>query len=129
MVEVPMTPEQIEKANSWKMEAPRYKTYVSKRRYAEGIMQIAKEYEETGRVVGLDYWNALVDAKIEEDGEEGAAEELVRMPGCGLVGAKKFKEGWFTDGLHLDKKGYNVLSKELMKLVTGTWPDLAPEKL
>ncbi|KAJ4352329.1 uncharacterized protein N0V89_007677 [Didymosphaeria variabile] len=48
-----------------------YMTWVSKRRYAEGIMSIAKEYEETGRVVGLDYWRALVDAGLEEQGRKG----------------------------------------------------------
>jgi hypothetical protein len=46
---------EIEDINQWRKEGPRYKTYMSKRRYADGIMQIAKEYEKTGRVVGLNF--------------------------------------------------------------------------
>ncbi|KAF2129260.1 SGNH hydrolase [Dothidotthia symphoricarpi CBS 119687] len=110
-----------------------YKTYVSKRRYAEKIMQIAAEYGETGRVVGLDYWGSLIDAALEVEGR-GAEDQAVKygeekLPGCGLVGAKEFGEGWFTDGLHLDVKGYAVLSKGLMEVVVGKWPELAPERL
>lgn len=37
-----------------------YKTFVSKKRYAEEIMRIAKEYGESGRVVGLDFWGDLI---------------------------------------------------------------------
>jgi hypothetical protein len=122
-----------------------YRTYMSKKRYAEGIMSIAKEYEETGRVVGLDYWRALVEAGLEEQGRKGEADED-KFPGCGLSGAKEFASGWFTDGLHLDKKAshcmlgyldsvtngmqaYNVLSKVLTETVIGKWPELSPERV
>lgn len=80
-----------------------YRTYLSKKRYAEKIMQIANEYEETGRVAGLDYWRKLVDAGLEDQGrgaEDRYDEE--RLPGCGLKTAKQFRKGYFTDGLHLD---------------------------
>ena len=125
------TQDEIDEANRWKMEGPRYKTYMSKKRYAEGMMDIAKEYEETGRVVGLDFWRGIVEEKIKEDGT-GSWEELEKSgmwPGCGLIGAKSFEKGWFTDGLHLDKKGYGVLNRMVMEGVVGTWPELAPEKL
>jgi hypothetical protein len=121
-----MTEEQVEDANRWKKEGPRYKTYMSKKKYAEGIMQIASEYEETGRVVGLDFWRDIVNAMLKEEG--GVYDEEM-PPGCGLLGAKTFPQGWFTDGLHLDVKGYGVLSKGLFELVVGKWPELAPEKL
>ena len=51
------------------------------------------------------------------------------MCGCGLHGAKAFPNGWFTDGVHLGIKAYAVLSKGLFKLITETWPELAPENL
>jgi hypothetical protein len=79
-----------------------YRTYMSKKRYAEKIMQIAADYEETGRVVGLDLWNALIDAALDDQGrsgDEGRYDEE-RLPGCGLSGAKAFRGGYFTDGLH-----------------------------
>lgn len=129
-----ITVKDIRDANGWRKEGPRYKTYMSKKQYAEGMMEIAKEYEETGRVVGVDFWNRIVDAKIAEDEVKWAAvdeeeENLERLPGCDLMGARAFGKGWFTDGLHLDKKGYNVLSKALMEVVLGKWPELAPERL
>lgn len=122
-----------------------YMTYMSKKRYAEGIMSIASEYEETGRVAGLDYWRALVDAGLEEQGRTGEVDED-KFPGCGLSGAKEFGSGWFTDGLHLDQKvrhyahshlvsatnvtqTYNVLSKVLTETVIGKWPELSPERI
>lgn len=80
-----------------------YRTWVSKKKYAERILEIAKEYEKTSRVVGLDYWNKLERAALEEQGREGEEDED-RWPGCGLPDAKEFGAGWFTDGLHLDKK-------------------------
>jgi isoamyl acetate esterase len=81
-----------------------YKTYMSKKRYAEKIMEIASSYNKTGRVVGVDLWKALIDAALEDQnrtGDEDAyAEE--RLPGCGLDWAREFKPGYFTDGLHFD---------------------------
>ncbi|KAI4669397.1 uncharacterized protein J4E79_001440 [Alternaria viburni] len=117
---------EIQEINQSRKEGPRYKTYMSKKRYADGLMQIAKEYEETGRVVGLNYWQHMVDAVVAEEGWE--CDEDV-PPGCGLLGAKSFPAGWFTDGLHLNVKGYGVLNKELYELVTAKWPELAAEKL
>ena len=120
------TAENIEETNAYRREDPRFKTYMSKKRYAEGIMQIAEEYAETGRVVGLNFWKDIVDAMLKEE-EEDYNEEM--PPGCALLGSKSFPKGWFTDGLHLDVKGYGVLSKGLFELVTSKWPELAPEKL
>lgn len=79
-----------------------YRVYINKKTYAEKAMEIAKSYEETGRVIGLNLWGALIDAALEDQnrlGDEDAyAEE--RLPGCGLKWAKAFKRGYFTDGLH-----------------------------
>jgi lysophospholipase L1-like esterase len=104
-----------------------YKTYMSKKRYAEGVVEIAAEYKETGRVIGVDFWTNVV-----EEGGKGKRkefEETGMWPGCGLVGANSFGDGWFTDGLHLDWEGYGVLSRALEKEVVETWPELAPERL
>jgi len=81
-----------------------YRTYLSKKKYADKIMQIAAEYEHTGRVIGLNYWKALVDAALKEQGRLGQEDSYdeERLPGCGLSGAKAFGKGYFTDGLHLN---------------------------
>jgi lysophospholipase L1-like esterase len=82
-----------------------YKTYMSKKKYAEKIMQIAASHEDTSRVVGLDLWKALVNAALKDQdrlGDPDAYDEL-RLPGCGLDGVEEFKPGYFTDGLHFDK--------------------------
>lgn len=89
-------------------------------------MQIAKEYEQTERVIALDFWGDLVKNKLRQC-EEDYDEE--RLPGSGLYGARDFGEGYFTDGLHLDKKGYNVLSRGLYEAVVAKWPELSPDRL
>ncbi|KAF2026398.1 hypothetical protein EK21DRAFT_74301 [Setomelanomma holmii] len=123
--------EDVEEVNAWKKEGPRYKTYMSKKRYAEGLMDIAHEYAETERVIGVDFWKGIVEEKIKEDGEKTwqEIEESGMWPGSGLIGAKSFDKGWFTDGLHLDRKGYAVLNRMVEESVLGKWPVLAPEKL
>ncbi|KAF2273545.1 SGNH hydrolase [Westerdykella ornata] len=109
-----------------------YATYLSKKRYAEAVVEVARSYAETGRVVGVDVWRAMVGEVLgeEEGGVDACNEE--RLPGCGLEGAREFEagvEGYFVDGLHLGTKGYEVVSREWLKVVLETWPELAPEKL
>lgn len=85
-------------------EGRAYRTYMSKKRYADKIMEIAGDYEETGRVIGLNYWKALIDAALEDQGRSGDQDPYNedRLPGCGLKTAKAFRDRYFTDGLHLD---------------------------
>lgn len=81
-----------------------YRTYMNKKRYAEKVMEIAKSYESSGRVVGLNYWKAMIDAALRDQnraGDEDAYDEN-KLPGSGLSKAKEFKSGYFTDGLHLN---------------------------
>jgi hypothetical protein len=97
-----LTKEEMEEQNESDRKRRPYRTYVNKKKYADSIMQIAGAYGETGRVVGLDFWNKMVDAVVEEHG--GSERDDTMLPGCGLHGAKEFGKGWFVDGLHLDKK-------------------------
>jgi hypothetical protein len=113
--------------NEMVREGQRYKTYMSKKQYAEGVMEIAAEYEGTGRVIGVDFWKGVVE--VGGKGTCAEFEESRMWPGCGLVGAKEFEDKWFTDGLHLDVRGYRVLSRMLMDGVVETWPELTPERL
>jgi hypothetical protein len=121
------TQDEIDDINVQKKEGVRYKTCMSKKRYAEGLMGIADEYADTGRVVGLNYWRGMVEASELGTWEEWEQSGL--WPGSMLVGAKGFEKGWFTDGLHLNKKGYAVLNKMLIKAIEEKWPELTPEKL
>lgn len=121
-----MMQEDVEKENARRKQSLYYMTYMNKKRYAEEIMEIAKEYAETQRVVGLNAWQDIVNALVEEMSCEYDPNV---PPGCGLLGAKGFPKGWFTDGLHLDVKAYAVINKGLFKLITKTWPELAPENL
>jgi hypothetical protein len=122
------TSEEVEGTNERLKEGQRYRTYMSKKRYAEGLMGIAEEYSETGRIVGINFWRGIVEAS----GLGGEWEDMEKSglwPGSCLLGAPSFEKGWFTDGLHLDVKGYGVLNKMLMEAVVGKWPELAPEKM
>ena len=89
-------------------------------------MRIADHYKESGRVVGLDFWGDLIRTGFRLRGEEYDED---RLPGCGLYGVDEFGEGYFTDGLHLDAKGYDILSQGWYNKVVSTWPELAPEAL
>ncbi|CAI6332558.1 unnamed protein product [Periconia digitata] len=111
-----------------------YRTYMSKKCYADAILRIAREYEGADdsataeRVAGLDYWKALVDAALEDQGRNSSDEDAYdeeKLPGCGLATAKEFEKGYFTDGLHLEKRGYAVLNRVLMDVVTKKWPGLS----
>ncbi|KAF2121561.1 SGNH hydrolase-type esterase domain-containing protein [Lophiotrema nucula] len=108
-----------------------YIVYKSKRTYGEKIMEIAASYAETGRVVGLDYWKALIDAGLDDQhrlGDEDAYHEDM-LPGSGLPWAKAFKQGYFSDGLHLEGLAYDVLSKAVVELIQTKWPALTPERI
>ncbi|KAF2201240.1 SGNH hydrolase [Delitschia confertaspora ATCC 74209] len=110
-----------------------YRTYMNKKRYADKVMEIAEFYKSTGRVVGLDYFKALINAGLKDQGRDGEIVEekydVNKLPGCGLSSTMAFREGYFTDGLHLDGLGYDILSEELMDLVLKKWPELSPDKL
>lgn len=121
-----LTHEEAEGARGTAMKGIAYRTYISKKRYADGVMRIASDYAETGRVVGINFWRGLVDAILVEAGQPY---DETMPPGSGLLGTLEIGHGWFTDGLHLDRKGYNVLSKQLFETVTRKWPELAPENM
>jgi hypothetical protein len=124
--DVGVSKEDFTRLNEEEKRRHSYKSFSNKKRYAEKVMRIAAEYGETGRVVGLDFWGDLIRVGFKERGEEYDENKL---PGCGLYGVDEFGEGYFTDGLHLDAKGYDVLSQGLYNKVVSTWPELAPEAL
>ncbi|KAI9732107.1 MAG: hypothetical protein M1834_004203 [Cirrosporium novae-zelandiae] len=118
-----------------------YRTYLSKRGYAEKVMEIAKSYEaKTNLVAGIDLWIRMIEyGQVQEKQEHEANPEtnaLVEtgrdedaLPGSGLAGAYKFSSDVFLDGLHLGPLGYDVLSTEILGLITTKWPEIAPETL
>ncbi|ORY16741.1 SGNH hydrolase-type esterase domain-containing protein [Clohesyomyces aquaticus] len=108
-----------------------YRTYMSKKRYGEKMMEIVESYESSSRVAGLNLWKHLIDAALSDQGRLGKEDAYHedRLPGCGLETARAFKSGYFTDGLHMDGLGYDVLSLKLYDLVIKRWPELDPEKI
>ncbi|KAF2739075.1 SGNH hydrolase [Polyplosphaeria fusca] len=112
-------------------EGAAYKTYMSKKKFAEKTMEIATSYEGTSRIVGLDLWKALIDAALRDQMRLDAADAYddEKLPGCGLKGAKAFKQGYFSDGLHFEGLAYDVLTAGLLDVVLVKWPELAPERV
>ncbi|KAF2019944.1 SGNH hydrolase [Aaosphaeria arxii CBS 175.79] len=114
----------------WYKETMKWKTYMSKKTYAEKIMEIAKEYgDETGRVAAVNLWKLLCDSALKDQGilgDEDAYHED-KSPGSGLKTAKAFEKGYFTDGLHFDGRAYDLLSNGLLDLISEKWPELAPD--
>lgn len=115
------------------MEKKGYKTFVNKARYAARVMEIAKSFCKSDyreRVVGLDFWRAVVNFQLKEDERDGLDEgkidwkyEELKIPGSGLPGAGEYREEMFTDRLHLGTLGYDILSAEFFKVVGDKWPD------
>ncbi|KAI9787215.1 MAG: hypothetical protein M1839_003450 [Geoglossum umbratile] len=107
-----------------------YRTYVSKQTYAKKVVEIAKSYEGRGDLVaGLDFWTAMINYGRMKGKEQGIPEDDAKPPGCGLFGAVYFGRDVFLDGLHLGPLGYEVLSNELLSLVTTRWPELRKEAI
>jgi len=107
-------------------EMKAYKTYVNKAVYARKVMEIAKSYDGKAddRVAGLDYWRAVVNFELKEQGLETLEPDVsvdfedddTRLPGSGLPGAKNFRKGMFTDGLHLGTLVRKNLLSDLHKV-------------
>ncbi|KAF2803074.1 SGNH hydrolase [Mytilinidion resinicola] len=109
-----------------------YRTYMNKKQYAEKVMEIAESYVAlTDRVIGLNFWKSLIDTALEQQGRLNAedAYDENKLPGCGLPGAKEFKKGFFTDGLHFGPLAYKLLSEDLITAVLQKWPELGKYKL
>jgi len=104
--------------------------YMNKKKYAEKVMEIARSYEgaNNSMVAGLDFWTAMINfgrAKEKEKGDVEVNQE--NLPGSGLPGAWHFGKQVFTDGLHLGPLGYEVLTNELLAIITNKWPELRKE--
>lgn len=87
-----------------------FRTYMSKKKYAEKVMEIADSYGKfTDRVGGIDYWRSLVfdclqrEGRIEENASRDVELDEDTLPGSGLPTANEFSRGTFTDGLHLGR--------------------------
>jgi lysophospholipase L1-like esterase len=111
-------------------DAAGFKTWVSKKTYAERIVQIAQSYnssEYRDRLAVLDFWRALTDHALLQEGRGKVSEGPLdistngKWPGCGLPGAKEFDSGVFTDRLHLGEMGYWVLSDGVMEVLQSKW--------
>ncbi|KAI9862092.1 MAG: hypothetical protein M1813_004867 [Trichoglossum hirsutum] len=112
------------------LDGPGYRTYLNKKMYAEKVMEIARSYGGSGDlVVGLDFWTAMINYGRAMGKEKGIPDHDERLPGSGLSGAVYFGREVFLDGLHLGPLGYNVLSGELLSLLTKRWPELRKESL
>ncbi|KAF2423590.1 SGNH hydrolase [Tothia fuscella] len=90
-----------------------WKTWASKKKYADEVVKISHDYAEAGmgdRVAVFDLWRVMINHELREAAlptlKEGRVnlEENGRWPGCGLPHAKGFAKGVFSDGLHFGEK-------------------------
>ena len=107
-VEIPSVTEILE---SVARSGKGHQTWLSKRKYAEKVTEIGREFEaKSDLVTVLDFWKAITEFACREEGEDESVtatnkfRELDmqdKLPGCGLPGSKDFGADFFTDGLHL----------------------------
>jgi len=106
-----------------------YRTYASKRYYAERVMEIAAQYSaRTSRVTGLNLWRILVESGLRDVHGDALWDEDI-LPGSGLPGASEFEKGIFTDGLHFGSavsifQSHFVLFRAQSWLSSFTWNPL-----
>ena len=112
-----------------------YRTWCSKKEYAQRIREIGAEYQEKTELVGiLDFWTKITEfgrGEAENQGwrrPEGVDAQKVEI-GCGLLGAPEFDRDTFVDGLHMGWKAYAVLSREVVNIITEKWPELKREDI
>ncbi|KAL2006180.1 hypothetical protein VTN00DRAFT_9834 [Thermoascus crustaceus] len=112
-----------------------HRTWLSKRKYAEKVVEIGEEFEDkTLRVAVIDLWYSVTRWACSEEinGVSTGFDELDEidtLPGCGLPKAKVFREEIFSDSIHLGKKAHEILASELLDLIRGRWPEISPESL
>ncbi|KMU87917.1 hypothetical protein CIHG_05684 [Coccidioides immitis H538.4] len=111
-----------------------HRTWESKRKFAKKIVEIGHEFQERAeRVALLDFWTIITKAACLDDGDGDPGDIFHKLdledilPGCGMPGSKRFERDYFTDGLHLGEKGYEILGQGLLDLVLKRWPELKSE--
>lgn len=112
-----------------------HRTWESKLRYAQAVMDLARSYQERGesRVRVVDFWAAATNYALgmEQRDVIASCKDVIlpldvdaRLPGCGLPGAKEFPDGVMTDRLHLGDRGYRVLTDAVMRVLQSIWPEV-----
>ncbi|KAI5785539.1 SGNH hydrolase-type esterase domain-containing protein [Peziza echinospora] len=87
--------------------------------YALATLAVAEQFSEDKCVQCLDYHKAVTDSIGLTPMQNEAGYEL---PLGQLV-------GFYTDGLHLDWKGYDVLYLKLTSLILESWPEISPKNI
>lgn len=88
-----------------------HRTWESKRKFAQKIVEIGREFEaKTDRVALMDFWTIITKVACQE-AIEGNPEDIFhrldleeKLPGSGMLGAKEFGSSYFTDGLHFGER-------------------------
>lgn len=116
MDEIPMSEPVMLRVSSELENGLGHQTWKSKRKFAEKIVEIARDFEET-RVAVLDFWKIITTYKCGNNREEfEQLDSMNRLPGSGMPGATEFGDDIFCDGLHLGSK----VGSSLYSLVTVT---------
>ncbi|KAM0716268.1 hypothetical protein Q7P37_007713 [Cladosporium fusiforme] len=100
--------------------------YHGLRRIAETTASYAEAVRQVGKERGIpvcDVWRAMMRRAGWDEGSPKP------MPGSSNARTNRTLQEFFSDGLHLTPKGYEVLYHELMDLIAKTWPDQTPERL
>ncbi|KAI1916608.1 hypothetical protein LOZ61_000876 [Ophidiomyces ophidiicola] len=128
-----------------------HRTWESKRKFAKKITEIGHEFEaKTDRFAPFDFWTLITKVKCQDETDSDVDEIFHKLdledtlPGSGTPGAPRFGLEYFIDGLHFGEKvslstahylfvfakvgqGYDVLGRELLKLLLSKWPELNKE--
>ncbi|TIA40119.1 GDSL lipase/acylhydrolase family protein [Aureobasidium pullulans] len=86
-------------------------------KYAEAVRQLGKEFS----LPVLDVWAAFM--------KEAGWKEGDPLPGSSEIEQNQTLANMLHDGLHLNPEGYEIIYRELMKLITDKLPEHAPDNI
>lgn len=93
------------------------RTAANTAKYAEAVRQIAQEFS----LPVLDVWAAFM--------KEAGWKESEPLPGSSEIEQNQTLAAMLHDGLHLNPEGYEIIYRELMKLITEKLPEHAPDSI
>lgn len=94
-------------------------------RYADAVRSVAAEFADSGKVVLVDLWSAIMrDAQLRTPGYKRG-----RLLGSKDVGDSAALRDLLVDGVHLTKAGYEIFLREVLLYIGQGWIHEDPENL
>jgi lysophospholipase L1-like esterase len=132
-------PDAEENSDSEIWNLPYRRSILAKMTFAAAAVKLVRDMQQENsseyldRLEVVDIWRGMTNKALVQSGQEPIplTEELTRdvltkhkCPGTGLPDTQMLPDGWFSDGLHLRAKGYEVIGEQVFGTIEEKWPGL-----